>query len=575
MEKNSMEIKKRKRGERNGVKYNQKKRGQELEMFLFIIVLTVFAAVLGVVAKGGKTQTMEQFRTLSSGWYYIENGEKTEISLPAVIKADGQKKLVLYNDNITEEDAGKTITTKGAQHEPEIRLNDEILYQYENSAFPRNTQMKSKLDCDGEIPADSRGGTLTVTYSEPQRGEYEIAEYYIGSGSTVTLYHIECSLVIVGIAFCFIVLSLIAFLTAVYLKIRKMPAGRFRDVALYLFICGTWLITDSPVIQMYTSHPAATCIISFYMFMILAVPMLHFAQEVRNMKKYRILNVGIVLFYFNALIQGILNYLGVFEFIDMLFVTHILLWIWVWISAVLLWKEYRKDPAKDLRNIMAAYTIVSVSGILALVLYWLFQISYYGAIFALGILAFLVLILADAVANLAENIHFRTEMQAYERLMKEDSMTGMPNREPFEKLIAGITQEAHNYRNILLVFMDIIHLRRVNHEIGRTAGDEMVIAAARCMEAVFGEHGKCYRIGGDEFAAVVYDPDADTDVFSERLDEQIRNYNRNSKYRLSVARGFSLIRDENGKMKSVGEWKYEADTEMYQNKEKEEGSHEL
>lgn len=33
-----MEIKKRKRGERNGVKYNQKKRGQELEMFLFIIV---------------------------------------------------------------------------------------------------------------------------------------------------------------------------------------------------------------------------------------------------------------------------------------------------------------------------------------------------------------------------------------------------------------------------------------------------------------------------------------------------------------------------------------------------------
>ena len=59
-----MEIKKRKRGERNGVKYNQKKRGQELEMFLFIIVLTVFAAVLGVVAKGGKTQTMEQVQNV-------------------------------------------------------------------------------------------------------------------------------------------------------------------------------------------------------------------------------------------------------------------------------------------------------------------------------------------------------------------------------------------------------------------------------------------------------------------------------------------------------------------------------
>lgn len=92
---------------------------------------------LGVVANGWKdTDRNEQFRTLSSGWYYIENGEKTEISLPAVIKADGQKKLVLYNDNITEEDAGKTITTKGAQHEPEIRLNEEFCISMRIRHFP-------------------------------------------------------------------------------------------------------------------------------------------------------------------------------------------------------------------------------------------------------------------------------------------------------------------------------------------------------------------------------------------------------------------------------------------------------
>ncbi len=557
------------------MKYNQKKRNQELEMFLFIIVMAVFAAVLGVIVKSERAQTTEQLTQLSSGWYYMENGEKKEILIPAVIDADGKKPFILYNDNITKGDAGKTVTTKGAQHEPVMELNDEVLYEYEDSAFPRNTQMKSKLDCDGKIPTDTQGGTFKVIYSVPKHGQYRISDFYIGSGSAVTVYHFESSLGIVAVAFCFIILSIVSFLIAIYLKFRQMPAGRFREMALFLFICGTWLITDSSVIQMYSRHPVVVCIISFYMFMILAIPMLHFAQKIGDMKKYRILDLGIILFYLNALVQGILNYLGIFEFIDMLFITHILLWGWVWISAVLLWKEYRKNPEKGLRIVIAAYTIVSVSGIVALVLYWLFQISYYGAIFELGILIFLILISADTVINLTRNVRFMIEKQAYERLMKEDSMTGMPNREPFENLMAEIAQDAHTYRNIMLVFMDINHLRRVNHEIGRTAGDEMVIAASRCMEAVFGDKGKCYRVGGDEFAAVVYDPDADKEVFSERLDEQIRNYNRTSKYRLSVARGFSLLRDKDGRLKSVGEWKYEADTDMYQNKIKEKRSRDL
>ena len=62
---------------------------------------------------------------------------------------------------------------------------------------------------------------------------------------------------------------------------------------------------------------------------------------------------------------------------------------------------------------------------------------------------------------------------------------------------------------------------------------------------------------------------------SERLDKEIRNYNRNSRYRLSIARGFSSIRDEKGNIKTTGEWKYEADTNMNQNKAEEGKAHEL
>lgn len=557
------------------MKYNQKKRNESIEMLLFVMVLAVFAAVLGVMALGEKLQPVNEIREMATGWYYFENGKRTEITLPEVLKAKEGETLVLYNDSINRSDEGKVITTRGAEYDLKISLDGDVLYEYQDSAFKRNTQMKSKLECDGQIPSEVKNGTLTLTYFTPQQGKYKVSEVFIGSESAVTVCHIWGSAVIIGIASCFIVLSVISLLTFVYLRHRQMPDGRFRDVALFLVICGVWLITDSSVVQTYSSHPDLVCTISFYMFMMMAVPMLHFAQKIGKLKNQRILNLGIIMFYLNAFIQGLLNYFNIFDFVDMLFVTHILLWIWTLLSAYFLWREYKRNPEQEIRIVMIAYTVVSFSGILALLLYWMFRISYYGAIFEFGIVLFLILIIADTVISLAGKVRYRTEMQAYERLVREDWMTGMQSRDPFENMIAELPKTVTRYKNVLLILMDINHLRRINNDCGRVAGDEVVVAAARCIENTFGQIGKCYRIGGDEFAVVIYDPDTDRKALSDRLDKEIRNYNRNSRYRLSIARGFSSIRDEKGNLKTTGEWKYEADTDMYQNKAEEGRTHEL
>ena len=103
--------------------------------------------------------------------------------------------------------------------------------------------------------------------------------------------------------------------------------------------------------------------------------------------------------------------------------------------------------------ILIAYMVLLFSGLLSLSLYWLFEISYYGAIFEFGILVFLVMIIADTVISLVGKVRYRTEMQAYERLMKEDWMTGMQSREPFENLLAEIPKTMNEHKDILLVFM--------------------------------------------------------------------------------------------------------------------------
>lgn len=79
------------------MKYNQKKKKENIEIFLFIMVMAVFAAVLGVMSLGEKMQPVNQIRKISSGWYYYDNGKRTEVTLPDTIQAEKGEELILYN----------------------------------------------------------------------------------------------------------------------------------------------------------------------------------------------------------------------------------------------------------------------------------------------------------------------------------------------------------------------------------------------------------------------------------------------------------------------------------------------
>ncbi|MBR5705734.1 MAG: diguanylate cyclase, partial [Deltaproteobacteria bacterium] len=55
----------------------------------------------------------------------------------------------------------------------------------------------------------------------------------------------------------------------------------------------------------------------------------------------------------------------------------------------------------------------------------------------------------------------------------------------------------------LAVFsIDVNGLKTVNDSLGHDAGDELIRGAADCISAAFGQTGKCYRTGGDEFVVL-------------------------------------------------------------------------
>lgn len=88
-----------------------------------------------------------------------------------------------------------------------------------------------------------------------------------------------------------------------------------------------------------------------------------------------------------------------------------------------------------------------------------------------------------------------------------DDMTGFFNRHAYEDEIALLEQNKLQ-DDFVYVSIDVNGLKIVNDTLGHSAGDELITGASECLKQCFGEYGKIFRTGGDEFVALIYVPSA-------------------------------------------------------------------
>lgn len=93
----------------------------------------------------------------------------------------------------------------------------------------------------------------------------------------------------------------------------------------------------------------------------------------------------------------------------------------------------------------------------------------------------------------------RIEQQAY-----TDFLTGLYNRMCFERDLARHIEEAKlTGRKGALMYIDLDDFKHINDGLGHQYGDILLKTISRAMTTVEGLEGSCYRMGGDEFVAIV------------------------------------------------------------------------
>jgi diguanylate cyclase (GGDEF)-like protein len=115
-----------------------------------------------------------------------------------------------------------------------------------------------------------------------------------------------------------------------------------------------------------------------------------------------------------------------------------------------------------------------------------------GTVFAMAIALTLLVIL---VRDVLSDAHERSET---------DMLSGLLNRRGFERHAATAIRDAVRTGSaVSLVISDIDHFKSVNDSFGHAAGDKVIVAFARYLQASIARHQLCGRLGGEEFAVLM------------------------------------------------------------------------
>lgn len=94
-----------------------------------------------------------------------------------------------------------------------------------------------------------------------------------------------------------------------------------------------------------------------------------------------------------------------------------------------------------------------------------------------------------------------------ESLSVTDSLSNLPNR---RALHADIEDLSEGDVEIAIALIDLDSFKQINDHYGHAVGDQVIQQCAKLLREACGPEARCYRLGADEFAAVMAGPAAGT-----------------------------------------------------------------
>ncbi len=328
-----------------------------------------------------------------------------------------------------------------------------------------------------------------------------------------------------------------------------------------------WTNAHTMILHIITQNAAALRIIDYIVFCLLPIPTLVFVGAFTKSETNKILPLNILLSLLNFICQLIGVSLGLFDYTDALIVSHTLILFGMILSTYIIIKaiKSKKIERSQYMYLISALAIIIGAGLIDMIRYYIGHYPDSSHITRIGLILFVgILTIYEFQQLITVRIKSR-EAEFMQNLAMKDPLTGLKSRTAFVRYEKEL--KSRNEGLLLFVHFDVNFLKSVNDTYGHAEGDRHIIAAANVIKESFGEYGQCFRIGGDEFFAILDHSDCNKcyeDGIKKFHELQIEyNKKEHPPIPLIIAHGMA---EYNCKNQNPEEVENLADSRMYENK---------
>lgn len=148
-------------------------------------------------------------------------------------------------------------------------------------------------------------------------------------------------------------------------------------------------------------------------------------------------------------------------------------------------------------------------------------------------------------------------------MLNTDALTGLYSRHAYEEVVTELGEKGIP-RNLWYIGFDVNGLKGANDTKGHKAGDELIVGAAGVISSAISSLGKVYRIGGDEFIAILYGNEIEVEECLALMEENRKKWKGIYLSELSFSKGVVSAKEFPGC--SISDLEKESDRRMYSEK---------
>lgn len=308
----------------------------------------------------------------------------------------------------------------------------------------------------------------------------------------------------------------------------------------FAVLIGLWKLTDDEALHLLFPNVQAVYMVPYLMLHLACVPFVLFIKAQFSTKDSKIWYIPVMAVYVGLTTTLILQLAKVRDMREMLWVIHTEIVLTIAVTVGMLVHEIRKKGLSDkLKRNLSLCAVCFVGVLIDIIVYY---VSKGMSANMLGVLGFTIFIFVQgsfSIKDTKDLINFGVQAQNYERKAYHDQLTGLGNRTAF---VDYTTREEFSPERCFIAVFDLNNLKKCNDTLGHEKGDIYIKECAQIIKECFGDIGQCYRMGGDEFTALLEQVSLDTcKKRVERMHELVAERNqKNPEIEMGIACGYEI-----------------------------------